>query len=51
MGKGVHIGNVINMDEMPEKSKRNETYQQTKRKDTRISCPGNCQNEDLQLGY
>jgi len=28
-GKGVHIGNVINMDEMPEKSKRNETYQQT----------------------
>lgn len=24
----IHIGNVINMDEMPEKSKRNETYQQ-----------------------
>lgn len=29
VGRGqIHIGNVINMDEMPEKSKRNETYQQ-----------------------
>lgn len=34
--EGIHIGNVINMDEMPEKSKRNETYQQNyARMDTR----------------